>query len=897
MIMPMSRDQLTFIKRTGGLTVYLVGENTAGTDSEPTWANIDLNAKEWGTLTYIPRTLEEDAAVEVGELVAFEIAQAFAEKMDDIGFNGDGTSTYFGIRGLRSALGDINGVDDGGGLVLGAGNAYSELTDANFLKCMGILPTYAETDPSWYVTTNDAVVRPVQQWVSMRRFADGVLPPLDGSLDGFLPMDNILCERIRWQTGPAVGYAKLTYVPLTSADQAVEDIAAQFTPDDHVQVRVLPIDDELVEQPEEENQVAVMFEGYIARVVAEMQGASGGGGGDSREQVTFTALPLARLDNEQSDHLVTGRWMYDPAGTGATTVFVAETPGLPAIFNFRGRPNMSAAAAAVVTATHTTGVTMTTPLFTHDDDTAGLFWRLGDALGSIMVMWLYGRSTSPLSRHIDLEVATWNAIAAALSGTDGTGAFEGMTRRLPEVNVHGLGVLDALQAVCAAGGFEFACEPALAETDVDIDRRHVLRIWRRGSGRASTLEMDKRGTTYTSAEDQAKVAREEKVVAMLDASGIRNEVFARARQFLEVRLAVKPLWDPTLTDTSTIDATLQDTPTTVLKTTNSYYRKHVYGGNQFDTHGQIGRIWGLDCLGTFTIGYSHGGVYDHGGAAFDFVATLGLDAASAITAERTDNGVTDAIQWSRRLRRALPLRSSAAKALGIPFVLEVSEDAGSTWTAVNIGYSSLSDFFGIQITGVSNLAGVNKDTINTTDKPAPAASWWGLIATKQLLFRLTCVIEADHATRYDATRRSTSRTRLRRGEYMALTSQETWVQPGTTYNSGGGTDWVKVPGWGTATAGVDPEKLVNVRAAAEQRRDKLEDLRVSAASTTWLFDLDRFKLGDRITGIRKRNLSLSANAGSEQRSPTVRSIDYVLAPGGQQGIRLNLDDMAMTGDA
>lgn len=149
-IMPMSSDSLTFLRRTGGMTVYLVGENTAGTESKPTHGNVTLNAKEWGTLSYVPRTLEEDSIAMIGELIAIEVAQAFAEKTDDIGFNGDGTATYFGINGVRTRLASINGVDDGGGLVLGSGNAYSELTTADHDKVMGTLPTYAVSNAKWY---------------------------------------------------------------------------------------------------------------------------------------------------------------------------------------------------------------------------------------------------------------------------------------------------------------------------------------------------------------------------------------------------------------------------------------------------------------------------------------------------------------------------------------------------------------------------------------------------------------------------------------------------------------------------------------------------------------------------------------------------------------------------
>jgi len=149
-IMPMSSDSLAFIAQTGEVTVYLVGENAAGTASDPTVANVILTAKEWGTLTYYPRSLGEDAAVAVGELVARSVAYAMAKKMDDVGFAGTGSSTDLLISGVKKRLTDVNGVDNGGGLVLGAGNLFSELTLANHESVAAILPMYADAQAQWY---------------------------------------------------------------------------------------------------------------------------------------------------------------------------------------------------------------------------------------------------------------------------------------------------------------------------------------------------------------------------------------------------------------------------------------------------------------------------------------------------------------------------------------------------------------------------------------------------------------------------------------------------------------------------------------------------------------------------------------------------------------------------
>lgn len=143
-------DSLTFQRRTDGLRVFLTGENEDADESEPSFGGVELTAKEWNTLTLYPKALGEDAAAAVGEMLALEIAQAFAQQIDDSGFVGDGTKSSLYVHGIKTRLKAINGVDDGGGLVLGSGNAWSELTEDDFLKVMGRTPRYANRNGKWY---------------------------------------------------------------------------------------------------------------------------------------------------------------------------------------------------------------------------------------------------------------------------------------------------------------------------------------------------------------------------------------------------------------------------------------------------------------------------------------------------------------------------------------------------------------------------------------------------------------------------------------------------------------------------------------------------------------------------------------------------------------------------
>jgi len=148
--MPMTMGELTFLKQVGEVVVYLLSENAAGTSSDASFSNVTLHAKQWGTLTYYPVTLGMDAAVAVGELVARSIVDAMALKEDNIGFLGDGTSNYFGIKGIIPKLIDLNGVDEGGSIILGSGNLMSEFVLNDFEKVAGQLPEYPGINPKWY---------------------------------------------------------------------------------------------------------------------------------------------------------------------------------------------------------------------------------------------------------------------------------------------------------------------------------------------------------------------------------------------------------------------------------------------------------------------------------------------------------------------------------------------------------------------------------------------------------------------------------------------------------------------------------------------------------------------------------------------------------------------------
>jgi HK97 family phage major capsid protein len=150
---PMGRDRITIPKWVSGLTTYFGDDKgTAVTTSDPVFGQIGLTAKALASLTYVSRDLDEDAAVAMGDLLASEIAWAFAKTEDTCLFSGDGTSTYGGITGLRSIFN--TGVGSLAGSVDAASghDTMAEIDATDLAKAMGALPQYVyeRGNPKWY---------------------------------------------------------------------------------------------------------------------------------------------------------------------------------------------------------------------------------------------------------------------------------------------------------------------------------------------------------------------------------------------------------------------------------------------------------------------------------------------------------------------------------------------------------------------------------------------------------------------------------------------------------------------------------------------------------------------------------------------------------------------------
>jgi HK97 family phage major capsid protein len=143
----MGSDTLTIPVRKAGLTAYFVSEGDTITASDMTWGSVTLTVRDLYVLTKTSGQLAEDSIINIADKLAEEIAYAIANKEDECGFNGDGTSTYGGITGIRTGIGSA------GIYASPDHNTYDELDIDDFTGAIGKLPEYADTpNCAWYVS-------------------------------------------------------------------------------------------------------------------------------------------------------------------------------------------------------------------------------------------------------------------------------------------------------------------------------------------------------------------------------------------------------------------------------------------------------------------------------------------------------------------------------------------------------------------------------------------------------------------------------------------------------------------------------------------------------------------------------------------------------------------------
>jgi HK97 family phage major capsid protein len=145
---PMGADIIRVPRLLSDVTAYWTGEGIEITASDAALGGCELMARKLSALTKISSELDEDAVIEIGDMLTQSMAYAMADKIDDAAFNGDGTSTYGGVVGLKNAL-DSSAIS--GALAGNVGATTLDLID--FEAAMGILAQYPGSNNRWYMNS------------------------------------------------------------------------------------------------------------------------------------------------------------------------------------------------------------------------------------------------------------------------------------------------------------------------------------------------------------------------------------------------------------------------------------------------------------------------------------------------------------------------------------------------------------------------------------------------------------------------------------------------------------------------------------------------------------------------------------------------------------------------
>lgn len=167
---PMSSDTASVPRVLSGVTAYFVGRETAPTANDAASDDITLVAKNLAAETRISNDYADDSVINLADFIAQEHALAFATKEDNCLFNGDGTSTYGGIVGLRTAiLSKAGAVDAASGH-----DTFAEIDTADLISVISKLPDIPGLNPVWITSKvgQNVVFGKLTQTTSGNRKAD-----------------------------------------------------------------------------------------------------------------------------------------------------------------------------------------------------------------------------------------------------------------------------------------------------------------------------------------------------------------------------------------------------------------------------------------------------------------------------------------------------------------------------------------------------------------------------------------------------------------------------------------------------------------------------------------------------------------------------------------------------
>lgn len=149
----MPSDVVLVPKRTGGATAYWVNENTAITDSDPTHSQVTLTAKKVTAATKVSTELFEDSVVGIADMLATELAYTLTQAVETVAFNGNSANAP-SVAGILTANGILknSSADYAASLVTAAGDTFDEITKANLVTMLGLMPSHSRQGAAWIVS-------------------------------------------------------------------------------------------------------------------------------------------------------------------------------------------------------------------------------------------------------------------------------------------------------------------------------------------------------------------------------------------------------------------------------------------------------------------------------------------------------------------------------------------------------------------------------------------------------------------------------------------------------------------------------------------------------------------------------------------------------------------------
>jgi HK97 family phage major capsid protein len=143
-MVPMNSDTRTDPKFVSGLTSYFTGENAALTASDMQHQVVRLTARKMTCLSTYSSELNEDSVIDFGNTLAQEMSYSNALKEDQCFIDGDGTSTYGHIRGLKTMFATLTIGTAPGFRDTTTSNTWAATVIADLTSLISVVPVYAQ---------------------------------------------------------------------------------------------------------------------------------------------------------------------------------------------------------------------------------------------------------------------------------------------------------------------------------------------------------------------------------------------------------------------------------------------------------------------------------------------------------------------------------------------------------------------------------------------------------------------------------------------------------------------------------------------------------------------------------------------------------------------------------